>query len=133
MSWLDGPVPLARGGWAFVVVDEIGQVLAIARGLPPNWATDIPGCEAWAVLQAAAIAEPGKLCFRSDCQPCVKACKGSVESEANAKKKHAIIYNQLLPMLEGLGDEDMVWMPAHTSKADVGTKRRGDDQPPNRS
>ena len=29
-------------------------------------------------------------------------------------------------MLEGLADDDMVWMPAHTSAADVGTKRRGD-------
>ena len=74
-SWLDGPGPLARGGWAFVVVDRIGEVLAIARGLPPNWVTDIPGCEAWAVMQAAALAEPGKVNFKSDCQPCVKLAR----------------------------------------------------------
>ena len=94
-SWLDGPGPLARGGWAFVVTDILGEVLAIARGLPPNWVTDIPGCEAWAVLQAAALAQPGGVTFNSDCQPCIKACKGSLKSEASAKKKHARIYNVL--------------------------------------
>ena len=118
-SWLDGPGALARGGWAFVVVDEIGQVLAIARGLPPNWVTDIPGCEAWAVLQAAALAEPGKVDFKSDCQPCVNACKGTLKTETNAKKKHARLYNLLLPMLEGLPDDDLVWMPAHTTAKDA--------------
>jgi ribonuclease HI len=128
-SWLDGPGPLARGGWAFVVVDEIGQVLAIARGVPPNWVTDIPGCEAWAVMQAAAISEPGRVAFRSDCQPCVKACKGTLKSETNAKKKHARLYNLLLPMIEDLPEDDIAWMPAHTGVKDVGVRRRGDGQP----
>ena len=83
-SWLDGPGPLARGGLAFVVTDVLGEVLAIARGLPPDWVTDIPGCEAWAVLQAAALAQPGQIEFMSDCQPCIKACKGNLKTETNS-------------------------------------------------
>ena len=77
-------------------------------------------------MQAAALSDPGRVSFRSDCQPCVRACKGTVKSETNAKRKHARLYNVLLPMIEGIANDDMVWMPAHTSAADVGTKQRGD-------
>ena len=80
-------------------------------------------------MQAAALAEPGRVSFRSDCQPCVKACKGTLKSETNAKKKHARLYNLLLPMLEGIPEEDMLWIPAHTTDKDVGKKKRGDGQP----
>ena len=128
-SWLDGPSRHARGGWAFVVVDELGEEVACARGLPPSWITDIPGCEGWAVLQAAALSDPGRVAFRSDCQPCVKACKGSLKTEANAKRKHARLYNALLPIIEDTADDDIVWMPAHTKASDVGIKKRGDGRP----
>ena len=58
-SRLDGPSALlARNGWAFVVVDEWDNVVALANGLPPDWIDDIPGTEAWAMLQAAIFAEP---------------------------------------------------------------------------
>jgi hypothetical protein len=55
-SRLDGPDPkLARNGWAFVVVNSEGAVIAKAQGVPPDWITDIPGTEAWAILQAASL------------------------------------------------------------------------------
>ena len=107
------------------MTDILGEVLAIARGLPPDWVTDIPGCEAWAVLQAAALAQPGGVTFNSDCQPCIEACKGSLKSEASAKKKNARIYNVLLPMLDGVGHDELTWMPAHTTKkTDMGYAQR---------
>ena len=59
-SRLDGLVELlAVNGWAFVAVDDTGEPTAIARGIPPSWITDIPGAEAWAVLQAALRRSPG--------------------------------------------------------------------------
>ena len=108
------------------MLDELGEVTALARGLPPRWVTDIPGCEACAVLQAAMVSEPGRVSFKSDCQPCVRACKSSLKNETTAKRKHARIYNQLLPLLDGASDETMTWMRAHTSAIDVGSKRCGD-------
>ena len=77
-------------------------------------------------MQAAALSGPGHVTFRSDCQPCVKACRGTLKTEANAKRKHARLYNSLLQIIEGIAEDDMVWMPAHTKATDVDSKRRGD-------
>ena len=41
-----------RLGWAMVAVDSEGTITAMASGVPPEWITDIPGAEAWALLQA---------------------------------------------------------------------------------
>ena len=77
-SRLDGPTPLlARNGWAFVVINGDGELIASASGLPPDWVDDIPGTEAWAVVHAGMHAEPG--CeFYVDCQPCVDAFKAGL-------------------------------------------------------
>ena len=59
-SRLDGPCSdTARLGWAFVVVNAENVVIANASGIPPDWIVDVPGAEAWAVLQASMVAEPG--------------------------------------------------------------------------
>eukprot|EP00973_Karenia_brevis_P077726 10801214-Karenia_brevis.AAC.1 len=58
-SRFDGPHQLlARNGWAFICVGSEGETVAEAQGVPPDWINDIPGCEAWAILQAALCAEP---------------------------------------------------------------------------
>ena len=61
-----------RLGWSFVVLNGAGHVIAAARGSPPAYVHDIPGAEAWAILQASAFALPG-CTFWSDCKPCVDA------------------------------------------------------------
>ena len=78
-SRLDGPGPLlARNGWSFIVLDEDENLIAAAYGVPPDWVDDIPGTEAWALMQAALFAIPGCQYF-VDCQPCVDAVhKGPV-------------------------------------------------------
>ena len=51
-SFLDGPIPeLARGGWAFAVLNDDCVIVASAYGVPPPWIRDIGGAEAWGVLQ----------------------------------------------------------------------------------
>ena len=64
----------------------------------------------------------------SDCQPCIKACKGDLKTETSSKKKHARLYNVLLPMLEGVGPDNLTWMPAHTAKKQFGVIRKGNGQ-----
>ena len=46
-------------GWAFVVVDEVGRIVAGASGVLPSWSNGIYGARLWAVLQAASYASPG--------------------------------------------------------------------------
>ncbi len=68
---------LRRLGWAFTVVNAEGIIIAAARGRPPAWIRDVPGAEAWALLQAATRALPGTS-FRIDCLHVVRGC--SVEN-----------------------------------------------------
>ena len=55
----------ARRGWAFAVANELGEVIASARGRPPAWTGGINGAELWALLMAALVALPGSS-FRVD-------------------------------------------------------------------
>jgi hypothetical protein len=54
--------------------------------------------------------------------------QNDLKTETSAKRKHARIYNQLLPLLEGASNETVTWMPAHTATTDVGTKRGGEER-----
>jgi hypothetical protein len=125
-SRLDGPSPLlARNGWAFVAVDSDGTILAAASGLTPDWVEDIPGAEAWAVLQAALVAEPGCR-YKVDCEPCVKAFHGGLAAATTDKRPLARVHALMFAALGDTPPEAMVWMPAHTSRKDVGVKLLGD-------
>ena len=46
---------LGRNGWAFTVKNQTGRTVAAAYGVPPDWVTDIPGTEAWAVALYASL------------------------------------------------------------------------------
>ena len=63
---------VARLGWSAVVVDDSGRTIASAKGIPPEWIVDIPGAEAWAILQGTGMVMPGSP-FRVDCKPCIDA------------------------------------------------------------
>ena len=75
---------MVRFGWSSVGLDAQEQVVAIARGTPPNWIVDIPGTEAWALYQAGLAAEPDST-FRADCRPCVDAIAEGEKSACSAK------------------------------------------------
>ena len=125
-SRLDGLVAvLAVNGWAFVAVDDDGTVTAIARGIPPPWIDDIPGAEAWAVLQAALRRTPD-MPIRIDCEPCVNAIHRGMQWATAGSRKHARVNALLLAALDDTPVELVVWMPAHTKDSDVGVKKFGD-------
>ena len=114
-SRLDGPSSLlARNGWVFVAIDESGDVVAHARGVPPSWIVDIPGTEAWALLQAATVAEPGSE-FRLDCKPCLDAIERGPSL--------ARVFNVLFAAIDDTPVELFAWMPAHCGMDDVGRVR----------
>ena len=89
---IDGDDPrTARNGWAFTVMNETGRTIASARGVPPEWITDMPGTEAWALLQSATGAEAGCR-VRVDCLPCVDAFVAGVAWATTDKRKHARVH-----------------------------------------
>ena len=56
----------ARRGWAFVVANDTGRIIAAARGRPPAWASGIHGAELWGLVMAAMSAFPPSK-FKVDC------------------------------------------------------------------
>ena len=126
----DGHPDTRRLGWSFVVPDEAGLVIAAARGSPPRYVSDIPGAEAWAILQATAFARPGCRFF-SDCKPCVDAIAAGRAWACSAKRPLARVFGLLFDNIElaGIEPSAVTWMPAHTAASDVGVKKRGDGLP----
>ena len=125
-SRLDGPSALlARNGWAFVAIDARGEVVASASGVPPSWIVDIPGTEAWALLQAASVAELGSD-FRLDCKPCVDAIERGRAWATAAARPLARVFGLVFWAIDDTSPESFVWMPAHCGHDDVGRARLGD-------
>ncbi len=119
-SRLDGPSALlARNGWAFVAVDPHGAVVASAHGVPPPWVVDIPGTEAWALLQAALVADPGSE-FRLDCKPCLDAIERGRAWATSAARPLARVFGLLFSAIDDTPREAFAWMPAHCSMDEVG-------------
>ena len=116
---------MIRFGWAFVGLDSEEKVVAIARGTPPSWIVDIPGTEAWALYQAGLAAEPGSS-FRADCRPCVDAIAEGEKLSCSAKRSLARVNRLMHHVMDDTSRDKVVWMPAHTSEADVGNKRLSD-------
>lgn len=119
-SALDGPaMEFMRCGWAFVVLTG-GSVTAAACGAPPPLITDIAGAEAWAMLQAAIRAFPGRCTFRGDCKSCIDMIKAGLASATSAKRVLARVYALLILALEDTDRSTILWMPAHNTAVHVG-------------
>ena len=111
----------ARRGWAFAVANELGDVLASARGRPPSWAAGIHGAELWGLLMAAQTAMPGSA-FRTDCLAVQTGTQRGLGWATAPERRLARAWGPLAVALEGHPD-GVVWMPAHTTDAAVGSKR----------
>ncbi len=123
-SFLDGPIAeLARGGWAFAVLDHNGKIVASAYGVPPPWIKDIGGAEAWAVLQVGLRAVPGKVKFMIDCKPWVYMIHGGVTAATTADRPLARVNAMVMSVMEDVPSDRVVWMPAHKSKQAAGQFR----------
>ena len=116
-----------RLGWSLVVLNRHNHVVAIARGATPDFVDDIPGAEAWAILQAAAIAVPGST-FRSVCKPCIDSIHAGCSWACAANRPLARIYRQLFPHIDDVPVANFVWMPSHTSTVDVERLRLSNGQ-----
>ena len=123
-SRLDGPSSLlARLGWAFVVLDNQGMVVAAAAGVPPPWIDSIPGAEAWAILQA--ITRCGATVrIVSDCKPCVDFIKAGERVATAASRPLARVFRLIFQVLPHDWSPTLIdWMPSHMSTDCIGSVR----------
>ena len=88
-----------RLGWAFVVLDSRNHVTAVARGVAPHFVEDIPGAEAWALLQVATIAMPGST-FYTDCKACVDLLHAGRGVACGPNRPLARVFNMLFTQLD---------------------------------
>ncbi len=111
---------LRRCGWALVAVDASGRVVASASGSTPPWVDTVAAAEAWAVLQAARMAAPGTV-FKTDCLAVLMAIRAGREKatapDRPLARTMALIFNYFD---DPSTPADVIWMPGHTTAADVG-------------
>ena len=123
---------LGRGsalGWAFIVIDAGGNKVAAAYGTPPDWITCISRAEAWALHMASLCAMPGSH-FLTDSLVCVETLQRGVKAATAAHRPLARVWQLIFSTFDSDADSDNVtWMPAHSSVADIGKALRGDGSP----
>ena len=129
-SMIDGPSTLTgRVGYGLVAINNDGEVTAKAFGTPPQWIDSVPGAEAWALLEALRNSVPGCR-IRSDCESVVKRFKNGRKAATAKNVKFARLWNMVYDSCDTFDDPakavELVWMPAHTSKGQIGVARKGD-------
>ena len=129
-SMIDGPsTTTGRVGYGFAALDAEGNVTAKAYGTPPQWINSVPGAEAWALFEALRNSVPGCR-IRSDCESVVNRFKSGRKAATAKNVKLARLWRMIFDCCDCFEDPsksiDLVWMPAHTSKSQIGTARKGD-------
>ncbi len=91
-----------------------------ASGIPPPWIDTVAAAEAWALLQAARLADPGTV-FKTDCLSVLRAIR-SGRARATAPDRPLA---RVMQLIFGYFDDpsstaDIVWLPGHAVVADIG-------------
>ena len=125
-SFRDGPTEdLGRTGWGLIAFDAEGKPQAAAFGVPPPWIRSIHGAELWALFAAIRCAVPG-VKIRSDRKAVVDTYLAGRPIATRSGDEHARLWSMVFAVCEGGGPEEVVWMPAHTTAADIGRARLSD-------
>ena len=132
-SFRGGPSALlGRTGFAFVALDQAGEVRAAAYGVPPPWVHGIHGAELWALFAALRCTELGAA-YRSDRAAVVSTFKEGAVSATASSDEHARLWGMVFAACDDWEHPetqlDLEWMPAHTTEADVGRACLSNGQP----
>ena len=127
-SFRDGPSEeLGRTGWGFISDDTEGMIRAAAFGVPPPWIRAIHGAEMWALYAALRCSLPGGF-FRSDRKAVVDTFMAGKRQATSAGDEHARLWEMIFATCDSVDPPQLLWMPAHTSAADVGRARLSNGQ-----
>ena len=118
----------AMTGWAFVVLDDAGRVVAAASGKPPPWIRSSNAIEAWAFYMAIMLAAPG-CSYRIDSMACVRTFHRGENNVRTCDSPDALLWKSIF---HAIGDKkqamDVVWMPAHTEESQIGKAKLGNGE-----
>ena len=128
-SFRDGPTEdLGRTGWGFISYDPEGKIRAAAFGVPPPWIRSIHGAEMWALFAALRCSLPGGI-YRSDRKAVVSTFAAGRAQATSASNEHARLWDMIFTACDDGDLPQLVWMPAHTSAADIGRARLSNGEP----
>ena len=118
---------LARQGWACVVINSLGAVVAAASGTTPRWAKGIYAAELWALLQATLCTTPGSI-YHVDCQSVQKGANKGTLWAASAARRFS---RGWIPLSAARDDaaHDVLWMPAHLGDNSAGNRTLSNGRP----
>jgi len=113
-----------RTGFAIVVVDAAGELIAYAQGAPPGWVRSSPAAEAWA-LAMALRAVPSPPSVVTDCLGLIDTLARGKRVATAAGRPLARIWNMIFDALDGEVPQDYIhrrfrWMSSHQSMASIG-------------
>ena len=114
---MPGPLP----GWGLVALDECGRVQACGFGVPPAWCRGIHGAGLWALYAALRLSPPGAI-FRSDRKAVVDKFLGGCAATTAADVEHARLWEMVFSVCDDGAFPELVWLPSHTTDADVGRR-----------
>lgn len=119
----------ASFGWAFAVIDEVGDLVAAAFGVPPLWVDTIQGAELWAVqMTLAAVVFPSAI--YTDCKTVQLGVRQEAQWAGSSKRRYARIWQVIHSGLDdGAAAGSVIWMPAHTSQDRIGEAKCSDGMP----
>ena len=112
-------------GWAFVVLDGSGRVVAAASGTPPQWVRTSTAVEEWAFYMAVIHAMPGCV-YRIDCETCIQRLHRGEALLATVDRPTAMLWKYIFDAIDKCNRRiHVVWMPAQTRKSEIGKVRLG--------
>ena len=121
-----------RTGCALVAVSGSGDLVAYGNAVPPPWVRTAAAAELWAVLLVLSWATvTPRIC--TDCRSILTAAASGTAQATAPTGMLARIWSRVAAVVAGdvaelVTSGKLIWMPAHTTPAMVGTARRSDGQ-----
>ena len=120
-----------RFGVAAVAVNSVGQLEAAVYARPPSYIKSIPAAEAWGLWLVLASTPARRRVF-TDCRANLALLQAGRDKASSAKNKAARVWGAIFNALDDSGATNtdwLIWMPAHTSRHQIGVASRSDGQP----
>jgi len=133
-SAVDGPHNATISfGFGIAVIASNGQLLAYGWGAPPEWITDVPGTEGWA-LHIVARSNPAMPKVITDCLGLVVALGKGPHDAARACRPLARLWGMIFACTETIVPtyteaDRVVWMPSHCTRAAAGQRIKSNGLP----
>ena len=122
----------ARFGIGAVAVNTRGDLVAAMRAVPPRRVASIPSAEAWAI-SAVLQATPARRTVYTDCKSNLAILAKGKQWATDGKRASARTWQSIFHSLDDdqSAIDAIVWMPAHKTRAQVGTVNNSNGLPIN--